>query len=254
MIQTLIIAVVLVLFRVAAFVAFLPPVSGSGLPRTVKIGMAVALTLIWGPLHAPMIAAGLIAQGGPDIAWPILAWLTVRETLFGVALAWLLGLVIVPVRIAGAYIGQETGLTMATLTSPTDHQNTNVIAQGLEAVAILMFFSLNLHHIMFRVLHASFMRFPTVGEWPLNGMDWVVGRVSNVCIAGLQIATPVGIVLFAGLVTLLLVMRAAPQFNLFTFGIQVRLAVGLLALLLLLPDVLLAVTRSFRSLLDFTGM
>ncbi|QDU40246.1 flagellar biosynthesis protein FliR [Maioricimonas rarisocia] len=254
MIETLIIALVLVLFRVAAFVAFLPPVAGNGLPSTVKVGMAVALTMVWGPMHAPMIAAGLIAQGGLGVAWPMLAWLSVRETLFGIALAWLLGLLIVPVRIAGAYIGQETGLTMATLTSPTDHQNTNIIAQGLEALAILMFFAMNLHHVLFRILHASFVRFPTVGEWNLDGMEWVVGRVSNAGIAGLQIAAPVAIVLFAGLVTLLLVMRAAPQFNLFTFGMQVRLAVGLIALLLLLPDVVVAIGRSFHSLLEFSGM
>lgn len=218
MIESLIIALVLVLFRVAAFVAFLPPVAGNNLPKSVKVGMAVALTMVWGPMHAPMIAGGLIAQGGIEIAWPMLAWLTVRETLFGIALAWLLGLVIVPVRIAGAYIGQETGLTIATLTSPTDQQNSNIFAQGLEALAIMMFFAMNVHHVMFRILHASFLRFPTVGEWNLDGMDWIVGRVSNAGIAGLQIAAPVGIVLFAGLITLLMVMRAAPQFNLFTFG------------------------------------
>ena len=53
-IEALIIASMLVLFRVAAFLAFLPPMAGRGLPNTVKIGLAGCWSM--GEVSSPMLS------------------------------------------------------------------------------------------------------------------------------------------------------------------------------------------------------
>ena len=57
-----------------------------------------------------------------------------REATLGASMGWILGMVLVPVRIAGAYVAQEMGLTIATLTSSTGEGNSNVLSEILDAM------------------------------------------------------------------------------------------------------------------------
>ncbi|MCA9058231.1 MAG: flagellar biosynthetic protein FliR, partial [Planctomycetaceae bacterium] len=147
MTEAILIASMLVLFRVTAFIAFMPPRNGGIAPATVRLGLAVAMTVLLVPQYAGPAAIALLAGGHSGTGfWVQLAFLTARETAFGAGLAWLFSLTLVPIRVAGAWVAQEMGLTMASLTSPTDHQPSNVVSQSLEAVGVLMFFTLDLHH------------------------------------------------------------------------------------------------------------
>ena len=132
MFEALIISCTLVLFRCAAFVAFLPPVAGKNIPHTIKIGLAVALTVVLAPRFAGNTALELLASTGGDNGWLRIAWLAARETMLGVSLAWLFGLCLVPARIAGAWIAQEMGLTMAQISAATDDSQSNVVSGDLK--------------------------------------------------------------------------------------------------------------------------
>jgi len=237
-IEALIISCMLVLFRVAAFVAFMPPMAGNGLPNTVKIGLAVAFTVVLAPLHAGQAAMNLQLAESDAGAWLQLAYLGIRETALGAGLAWLFGLCLVPARIGGAWIAQEMGLNMGELTSPMDRQPASPVSQGLEALGVLLFFSLNIHHVMFFALGRSFVNRPLLQEWSLPTWQSIVQSVATMEQIGLMIVAPVGIMLFIVSVTLLVTMRTAPQFNFMSYGMTMRLIVGLVGLLLFLPDIL----------------
>lgn len=135
----LIIPSLLIFFRVGAFIAFLPPLNGQGIPATVKIGLAAAITFLLAGRYAPMMALTLNMSSEGVGAWLQLAFLGIWETALGVGLAWLFSLCLVPVRIAGAWIAQEMGLTLGGLSSPMDQQPSNVISTMLEAVSIIVF-------------------------------------------------------------------------------------------------------------------
>ena len=237
MLEAFIISTTLVLFRCSAFVAFLPPVAGKAIPNTVKIGLAVALTCVFAPRFAGLTAVSLAATLTSDNAWLQLVWLAGREIILGAALAWIFGLCLVPARIAGAYIAQEMGLTIAQLTSPTDDQQSNIVSQVLEAIAVLMFFGLNMHHAMFLMLGTSFASRPTAQPWAQPGWDQVMYMISKVEHHGFLIIAPIGILMFVMTVTLLVTMRTAPQFNYMAYGMTVRLVVGLGGLVVFFPDI-----------------
>jgi len=252
MITALVVALLLVLLRVSAFVTFLPPFSGTNIPQTVKIGLIVALTALWGAKIVPGVAASLNPLLSDN--WMLLVWLGIRETLFGAALGWLLGLILVPVRVAGAWLVQEMGLTMSAVTSATEPGESNVLSQLFEVAAVLFFFGSNIHHEFLRLFNVSFDAFPLGRAWTLPDQNWIVGSIVQTVNLGLGIAAPVGIVLFASLIATLLMMRQAPQFNLFTFGGPIRLIVGLVGLIWLLPALLTGMVHSLQTFTSFRGL
>lgn len=238
MIESLVIACMLVLFRVGAFLAFMPPMAGRGLPNTVKIGLAVALTALLAPMYMGEAAAQLHLADSEGAAWLQLAYLAARETTLGAGLAWLFGLCLIPARIGGAWIAQEMGLNLGELTSPMDQQPASPVSQGLEALGVLLFFTLNIHHVMFFALGRSFVNRPLLQEWSLPTWNSIVQAVATTEQVGLLIVAPVGILLFVVSVTLLVTMRTAPQFNFMSYGMTLRLIAGVGGLLLFLPDIL----------------
>jgi flagellar biosynthesis protein FliR len=233
--------VVLVLMRTASFIAGFPPWAGRSLPQTVKVGLAVALTFYWAtkPSDAPTVAAGANAAST--------AVLAIREVLIGVVMAQVVGLVLVPPRIAGSYIAQEMGLTFAALASPMDQHPSDPIAQVFEAVTLCLFFAMDAHHIVFRILDASFTSTPVGGGWPAPLWARCAMAATGSVEVGLLIASAVGVLLLIVTIWMALATRMAPQMHLFAWGSSVRIIVGLLALLIYLPDLLLACAQTLLN-------
>jgi len=252
MITALAVALLLVFLRVGGFVAFLPPFSGANIPNTVKVGLVLALTSAWGARIVPEVAIAL----NPVISenFLLLIWLGVRETLFGCALGWLLGLILVPMRVAGAYIAQEMGLTMSAVTSATQPGESNVVSQLFEIIAVLILFGTNVHHEFLRVFDVSFDAFPLGRSWNLPTQEWIVGSIVKTTDLGLGIAAPVGVVLFAVMIASLFIMRQNQQFNLFTFGGPIRLIVGMGAMIWFLPTIVSSMFNCLQNFTSFRGM
>lgn len=236
-IEAMVIASLLIFFRVSAFIAFLPPLNGQGVPSTVKIGLSLAISYLLASQHARPLAMSLSISTSDAGGWLELALLGIRETALGAGLAWLFSLCLVPVRIAGAWIAQEMGLTLGGLSSPMDQQPSNVISTMLEAVSIILFFVLDLHHIMIYSLGQSFALRPTAGAWSMPSWNTVVFSVTQAVDDGFLIVAPIGILLFVVSLTILITMRTAPQFNFMSYGMTLRLAAGMCGLIMFLPEI-----------------
>lgn len=250
MIEVLVVHFILTLIRVASFVAFLPPTSGRNIPNLVKVGLAVVLAVFFGMPTGAEPLAWLVHAAQQ---WPAFALLAIRETMYGIGLALCFGLLLIPARVAGAYIAQEMGLTIATLTGPGDDQQSSIIAVMLESAAALMFFALDLHLAVMAFLAASFRRLPAgSAEWELSP-GWVLHSVSGSIEAGLLIAAPVGIVLMLTLIASLVLMRSVPQFNLFSIGMSVRVVAGIAALVIFAPETMALVRHSVHRMFPWTG-
>lgn len=240
-----IVAFILVLTRVAAFVVVMPVFRREMLPKTVKIGLVMALTIFW--------SHNFQRQTEAEGSLEILTIFAVREAILGAALGFLLGLLMFPIQVAGSWISQELGLSMASMADPVTQQNSSVVAQILSAIATLMFLALNLHHYLFAALDASFENVPFGSR--LDGARFGRVAVESVSLGheqGLLIAAPVGTLLFLSLVALFLLNRASPQLNLFSIGMPLRIIGGLLAILALLPETCMLIARSLsRSTANF---
>lgn len=243
--QAWILTFTLILARVAALIATVPLFGGNNLPNLVKVGFSLSLAAMWfGAFGAdPTEDVRMLAS---QAHWLGIGLATLREVIFGAVLGFTFNLLLMPMRIAGAYIGQEMGLSMASLTDPTQPGASSVVAQLFDAFGILLFFGLDIHHAMLTSVHSAFERWPCGSPMSLTAPAYriAVGFADSQEWA-LQIAAPVGVCLFLTLIVLFLMAKASPQLNLFTFGMPVRLAIGLFGMLLFLPDTFVLMQRLF---------
>lgn len=249
MITGLVVGSMLCLIRVSAFIAFFPSPAGRTIPATVRIGLAFAITVCVAPLYAARFMP--IVHTADGVGWLLLAILSAQELLYGAGLAWMLSLCLVPVRIAGAFVAQEMGLTLGGLTSPQDQQPSNVITGAFEAIAGIIFFSLNLHHIALGAIGTSFEKGPASGFSLMPTYQNLMNQVSRVQDGGLLIVAPIAIMLFLFLIALLVTVRSAPQFNFFTLGMPMRVGVGSIGLLLFLPQLTSSMAIYMRQIAYF---
>ncbi len=239
MIQLWAISFTLILVRVGTFVTIMPLFGSQNVPRTVKVGFTLALTVLW------FTVFGL----GPDseLEWARQAnWFAVglamgREAILGAMMGYAFGLFLLPARVAGEFLSQEMGLTLGNLVDPTFAQPAGALTQLYEMLGVLVFLGLDGHHVLLAVLHGTFVRWPIGGELGALPVRQLVTGATLTEQWGLLLAAPVALCLFITAVVLALLARAVPQINFQAVGFPLRLIVGMVAMLVLLPELLAGV-------------
>ena len=240
---------VLILARVSAFIAFFPLFAQKQLPRLTKTGLALALTLFWfGTLPQEQFVS---VQMNAVHSLLYLA----KEIGVGFLLALLMGFIFVPAKIAGAYVGQEIGLSLASVTSPGSADSSTVMTTLFEMFAILLFFGLNIDHFMVAFLHHSLTHIGadvSLTDLPTELLIQTTGSLTE---QGNLIVGPVGICLFVLTVGLALLNKAAPTLNLFSVGMSLRAGIGFICLIAFFPVIIKSMTMYLelhqRQLEDF---
>jgi flagellar biosynthesis protein FliR len=249
MIETMVLSFSLILTRTTAFVAVLPLLGTMATPRTVKVGLAVALALLYFVLLGGSAAPESLTTNGP-VSWLAFAVVLMKETLLGAFLGYAMSLVLLPVQIAGEYLGQEMGLAMAAQNDPTAGNPSIVVTQIFQMLAGVLFLSLDGHHLFLAALHSTFLRIP-LGGW--SGMSAVGSMTAGLASAqewGLLLAAPIGAVLFLSTIVLAFITRTAPQLNVFSLGFALRIGLGLGGVFLLMPDFVTSLVRAIAHMSD----
>ncbi|HYV39006.1 MAG TPA: flagellar biosynthetic protein FliR [Gemmataceae bacterium] len=235
----------LVLTRVTTFVTVLPLFGAINSPRLVKAALAMALTVVWFMPMAEAMSPAVMLRPAVSESWVTCMIAVGREILLGGILGYGLGLFLVPVQVAGEYLTQEMGLSFGSQVNPGTSMAASPYTQILELLAIAIFFGCDGHHVLLGVLHATFAQYPLTGALPDVPLPRLVAGATMAQEWGLMLAAPIGLLLFLTTVFLALLTRAAPQMNLYAIGFPLRLGVGLVASLLLLPGWINAVVSAF---------
>jgi flagellar biosynthesis protein FliR len=238
----------LVMARVATFVAVVPLLGGTTLPRSVKAGLTLALTMVWYVPLAEEVSAAAMMRGSFDMPWWGCLLAVGREVFLGGLLGYGLGLFLVPVHVAGEFIAQEMGLAFGSQVNPLGNASSSPLTQIMELLATALFFGADGHHIMLGMLHATFVQYPLTGAALLDvPLPRLVAGATMAQEWGLMLAAPVALCLFLTTILLALLTRAAPHMNLHSIGFPLRLGVGLTASLLLMPSWVAAVVNAFAQ-------
>lgn len=216
------------LVRILALIATAPVLGNKSVPVRMKVGLAVAITLLIAPVLGPMpnIEPGSV----PGL------FVIVQQILIGAAMGFAMQIVFVAVELAGEITGLQMGLGFASFYDPVRGSNTAVIAQYMNLVASLLFLAVNGHLIMISTLVDSFTAFP-IGAQPLHAAGWLapVTWGGRIFFAGLLLSLPVLGTLLITNMALGILTKAAPQINLFAVGFPITLTVGIGILTLSLP-------------------
>jgi flagellar biosynthetic protein FliR len=246
MTEAQVLAFLLVLTRVSAFVAFFSLFSFRQLPQLIKVAIAVGLSIFWYG-QADQLASLL---PGETIDSLTSTTYLLREFVIGVMLATALNLFFIPCKIAGAYIGQELGLSLAAISNPSAPDSSTLVTRVFETFTVLIFFSLDMHYFMLLVLDYSFRELADrVDIWHLP-TERIVSMLNDSGDYGLVIIAPMACILMIVTVGLAMLNRAAPTLNLFSVGLSLRGGLGILCLVMLLPT-LFAALRAYLMRIQF---
>ncbi|MGN6668458.1 MAG: flagellar biosynthetic protein FliR [Trinickia sp.] len=217
--------------RIAALIAMAPVLGHTSIPARVKIALAAFMTLIVAPTLPPMPAATVFSANG--------IWIMVSQFLIGAALGFTMQLVFAAVEMAGTLIGLQMGLGFATFFDPTANTSSQVISTFLNIIAMIAFLAFNGHLQVVAALIESFQSVPIsaalVGPPGLHALARWGGSIFT---AGLLLSLPVVIALLVANLSLGILNRAAPQIGVFQIGFSVTLMVGMLLLMLMLPNMI----------------
>ena len=230
---------VLILARVSSFIAFFPLFGQKQLPTLVKSGLAVGLTIFWyGSLSPEMFVTAQV-----NVVTSVL--FLCKEIGIGFLIAVVLGFMFVPAKIAGAYVGQEVGLSLASVSSPGSMDSSTLVTTIFETLAVLLFFGLNMHHFLIVFLHVSLTEL--AGKIDLFDLptEMFVNSTNALSEYGMLIVGPIGIVMFVLTVGLALLNKAAPTLNLFSVGMGLRSGLGIFCMFIFMPVIIKSMEMYF---------
>lgn len=122
------------MLRIMALISTAPILSEKSVPKRVKIGMGIVITII----VAPTLPAVDIPIFSPNAIW-----IALQQVMIGVAVGFTMQLAFAAVRTAGELIGLQMGLSFATFVDPGSHLNMPVLARIIDLLAMLLFLSFN---------------------------------------------------------------------------------------------------------------
>lgn len=244
MINALVISYSLVLAHVGSFVTLLPVLGGSQVPRLVKIGMTFALAGLWFGSVDQSVTKEFLDKT-PQALWCMYGLALGREVILGAVLGYAFSMFLVPVRIAGEFIAEEMGLSMASLVDPLAENSSAVITQIFEMLGTVIFLGLDGHHLFLATLNSTFTRWPVGGSLFPVPLTHLVDGVASAQEWGMLLAAPIGICLFIASVVMAFMARAAPQMNIWSVGFALRVVVGLVAAVVVLPHLGTAMVAVF---------
>ncbi len=214
--------------RILAFVATEAVLGNRAVPFSIKVALALAVTVIVAPvLPAPPPLAVVSPQGLLILA---------QQILIGVAMGFTTRIVMAAAEMAGQVAGLQMGLGFAVFFDPQGSGQSPVVAQFMGVLAVLVLLASNSHYLMLTALVESFRILPLSPE-PLaaRGFLTLVAWASQIFQVGLMLSLPVVGALLVANVGIGILTRAAPQLNVFAVGFPITLALGFVMLYLSLP-------------------
>jgi flagellar biosynthetic protein FliR len=238
----------LAFFRLGATLAWAPVLGHRSIPVAHRAGLAALLALVLAPTQgAPARPGGLDALG-----WVVAV---AGEVFVGLAVGFVARLVVAAAEVAGELVGFEMGLSIGVVYDPSTGGQEGLVTRLLSTVALLLFLTVNGHHLLIRAVAVSFERLrPGAALEPAmtGGLLSLGGKLLE---AGVALAAPVVGVLVVLNVALGLVGRVAPQSNVFLVGLPLSIGLGLFALYETLPGIAQSLGRLIAEMpADLDGL
>jgi flagellar biosynthetic protein FliR len=221
-------AFLLVLARVAGVIAFLPVSAFSNAPGVMRVVLAVlvafALFSVWPNLPNALPSIGQLG------AWAF------AEAGFGLVMGLAITFVTESFQIAMQALGLQAGYGYASTIDPNTQADAGILQVVMMLVSGLLFVALGFDREVFRVLAASFEKFPA-GSWAPTaaGLDGIIRLGSGMFSLGLRAALPVVALLLLLDISLAVLGRMQQQLHLLSLAFPMKMLAALALLSALAP-------------------
>jgi flagellar biosynthesis protein FliR len=236
----------LIFTRLGAAMMLMPGIGSTLVETRIRLLLALAIAFLLLPTVGLQIPR-LPAQPAQVVA------VVVGEVMVGGYLGVVTQILVGAISVSGSFISFQTGLTNAFSFDAVAQQQSQLLAGFLTNLAMVVVFSANLHHLMFRAVVDSYELFIPGQLPPFDDFTQsMIHLVSASFAIGVQMAAPVlvfGLVFYTGLG---LLSRLVPQMQVFFVAAPLQVLVGLWMVMVGLPVMMLVFLRFFEgSLLPY---
>lgn len=213
----------LILVRLSAFIFTAPIFSNTQIPRKVKAGFSVFISLIiYNTITVELPVYGDIIS---------LSIIIMQEAIVGLIFGFITNACIYIVNFSGRLIDMEMGLSMANMMDPSTKIQTSITGAFYTQMVTLLLLITNMHYYIIRAIIDSFKYVPLGGAVFRAGLLEVMQSfIVDFFIVGFRIVLPIFAAMLIVNVVLGVLARIAPQMNMFVVGMQLKVFTGLIIL------------------------
>lgn len=218
----------LIFMRMSGCIFFNPILGRKNLPALLRVGLSLMLTVFTYPL---------VPQQNLQISSVlVMALACMKELLIGFVVGFIIEMFLSVIIMGGEQIDMQVGISMSRIYDPQSNLAMPLSASVINAMYLMIFFSSNSHLTLIRVFVRLGMALP-YGDQLLsaNVFGNLAAMFSLMLIYAAQLALPMIAVQMIAQVGIGLMMRAVPQIDIFTIEIQLKLIIGFVTILVLVP-------------------
>lgn len=233
----------LILVRISCFVFTAPFFSMRGVPNITKIGLSAILS---------MLMMGTMTPDEADYTSVIgYAVLVFREAITGLLLGFSASIANYIVMFAGNVMDMDIGFAMVTEFDISSNSQVTITANMYYYFTLLLLLVGGMHRFLIRALADSFSLIPLGGAVFRRDvlLQSMIVYMRNLFVLGFRIMLPVFAVMLTMNVILGIMAKVAPQMNMFSVGVQIKILVAFAVMYLmvfLFPEVVDMITEQMK--------
>lgn len=224
----------LILVRITCFIYIAPFFGQSGIPNQIKIGLSAFVSLL---LYS------IVPR--PDLTYASVvgyAVVVLKEGITGLLIGFAANICNSIVLFAGSVIDMDIGLSMAAEFNQDMGTEVTLTGNFYYYLVMILMITSNLHTYLIQAIADSFSVIPIAGQ--AFDMDHLLNTfaryMGDIFVLGFRIFLPIFACIMILNCVLGIMAKVAPQMNMFSVGMQLKVLVGFVVIFLtvfLLPDI-----------------
>lgn len=181
--------------------------------------------------------------------------LIIKEALVGLAMGFVSSFVMATLVMAGEFIDREIGFTMSSNFDMNTGALVTITAELYDRIVSVIILITNMHFFILTAIVQSFQLIPVGEVFPNIPILYstVLEFIAQFFVIGFKIAMPVFLSATILNIILGILAKSSPQMNMFAVGIQLKVFVGLLVLIvtiMFIPNIATYLMENMRSMLN----
>jgi flagellar biosynthetic protein FliR len=222
----------LIFCRISSFIVVAPVLSSKGVPNTFKVGLSFFISLLI------YLTYGINQTITQDMTYVLLIG---SEILIGLLLGFVGYLMMTVVQTAGSFIDIQIGFGIANVLDPMTGASVPMLGNFKYMIAMLLFLSMNGHLLLLEAIFQSYDWIPISNDFFMrlysgSISEFLIRTFSQSFVLAFQMSAPLVVALFLTDVGLGFLAKTAPQFNIFVIGVPLKIFLGLIMLMLIVPS------------------
>jgi flagellar biosynthetic protein FliR len=160
----------------------------------------------------------------------------VSEVFIGYAIGFVAYVIFAAIQLAGQLMDTQMGFSIVNVLDPQSGTQIPLMGNFNYLLALIIYLSLDGHHYLLQAIADSYQIIPVLGANLGKGFIYTIASMTTyMFIIAAKIAAPIVVTVLITDISMGFISRTVPQMNVFMVGMPVKIMVGLLALLILMP-------------------